>query len=161
SRRAPTTRQGSGPRARYPCHPHTVHGSLRGRPDGGRLPRRHLVPRRRRVGRCRSSERSPDWRPTRKPPGRQHHAMRRRTMACPEREALRLGLMKVLGHEEEVERQHELAELGSAADKPGPLQSMCDARDLGSLKRFYDAGIAALEERVAGAQNDDPKLPYL
>src|SRR5262249_33803247 len=86
---------------------------------------------------------------------------RRRTMACHEIAALRLGLMKVLGHEDEVERQHELAELGSAADKPGPLQSMCDARDLGSLKRFYDAGIAALEERVAGAQNDDPKLPYL
>lgn len=82
-------------------------------------------------------------------------------MACHEIAALRLGLMKVLGHEDEVERKHELAELGSAADKPGPLASMCDARDLGSLKRFYDAGIAALEERVAGARSDDPKLPYL
>jgi len=82
-------------------------------------------------------------------------------MACHEIAALRLGLMKVLGHDDEAERQHELTELGAAADQPGPLHSMCEATDLASLKRFYDAGIAALEERTAGTRPDDPSLPYL
>lgn len=81
-------------------------------------------------------------------------------MACHEIAALRLGLMRVLGHEDEAERQHELSELGTAADQPGPLNSMCEAGDLASLKRFYDASIAALEERIAGTRSDDPKLPY-
>ena len=82
-------------------------------------------------------------------------------MACHEIAALRLGLMKVLGHDDEAERQHELAELGSAAEQPGPLRSMREASDLASLKRFYDAGIAALEEKIARTRSDDPKLPYL
>jgi hypothetical protein len=68
--------------------------------------------------------------------------------------------MKVLGHEDEAERQHELAELGDSANAPGPLRSMCEAVDLGSLKRFYDASIAVLEERIARTRSDDPKLPY-
>jgi hypothetical protein len=82
-------------------------------------------------------------------------------MACHEIAALRLGLMRVLGHEDEAERQHEISELGTAADQPGPLHSMCQARDLTSLKRFYDTSIAALEERIAGTRSDDPELPYL
>lgn len=82
-------------------------------------------------------------------------------MACHEIAALRLGLMKVLGIDDEAERQHELAELGAAAEGPGPLRSMCVAGDLASLKRFYDASIAGLEERIARTASDDPKLPYL
>lgn len=82
-------------------------------------------------------------------------------MACHEIAALRLGLMRVLGHDDEAERQHELAELGAAAEAPGPLRSMCAAGDLASLKRFYDASIAGLEERIARTKSDDPKLPYL
>ncbi len=82
-------------------------------------------------------------------------------MACHEIAALRLGLMSVLGRSDEAERQHELAELGTAAAHAGPIQSMCRANDLASLERFYDASIAALEQRVAAIRGDDPKLPYL
>ena len=82
-------------------------------------------------------------------------------MACHEIAALRLGLMRLLGHDDEAERQHELAELGNAAETPGPLRAMCQAGDLASLKRFYDASVAVLEERIARTRADDPKLPYL
>jgi len=82
-------------------------------------------------------------------------------MACHEIAALRLGLMGVLGHEDEAERQHELAELGDGAAQPGPLRAMTEAKDLGSLKQFYEASIATLEQRVATTPADDAKLPYL
>lgn len=82
-------------------------------------------------------------------------------MACHELAALRLGLMGVLGVKDEAERQHELAELGSAADHRGPIRSLCGAKDLAELKTFYESAIAELEERVSGTKADDPKLPYL
>jgi hypothetical protein len=82
-------------------------------------------------------------------------------MACHEIAALRLGLMRILGLDDEAERQHELAELGAAADEAGPVRSLCTAGDLASLKRFYDAATAALEEKSAAASADDPDLPYL
>jgi len=82
-------------------------------------------------------------------------------MACHEIAALRLGLMRVLGLKDEAARQHELAELGDGANRPGPIRSMCEPGDLGSLKRFYEAAVVMLEERVATAAASDPKLPYL
>lgn len=82
-------------------------------------------------------------------------------MACHEIAALRLGLMRVLGLKDEATRQHELAELGDGAGQAGPLRALCDARDLDSLKRFYEAAVSMLEERVAATRNDDAKLPYL
>jgi hypothetical protein len=82
-------------------------------------------------------------------------------MACHEIAALRLGLMRLLGVNDEPLRQHELTELGDGAARPGPVQSMCDASDLGSLRRFYEAAVSALEERTAAADPSDPKLPYL
>ncbi|MCG8424128.1 MAG: DUF3209 family protein [Proteobacteria bacterium] len=82
-------------------------------------------------------------------------------MACHEIGALRLALMNILGRDDDSERQHELAELGPAADQPGPISSLMRAGDLDSLKRFYDAAIAKLEERVATTAADDPQLPYL
>ena len=48
-------------------------------------------------------------------------------MACHEIAALRLGLMQVLGRNNEAERQHELAELGGGAEAPGPIRSLCEA----------------------------------
>lgn len=81
-------------------------------------------------------------------------------MACHEIAALRLGLMEVLGVKDDAERQHELAELGSGADQPGPIRSLCEAKDLAALQRFYESAIARLEERVSGTKPDDPKLPY-
>jgi len=82
-------------------------------------------------------------------------------MACHEIAALRLGLMAVLGRNDEAERQHELAELGDGATRPGPLRAMCDAKDLTTLRRLYEASLAALEHRVATTRADDAKLPYL
>jgi hypothetical protein len=81
-------------------------------------------------------------------------------MACHEIAALRLGLMEILGRKDEAERQHELAELGSGAERPGPIRSMCGARDLATLKQCYEAAIAALEERVSGEAATNPKLAY-
>ena len=82
-------------------------------------------------------------------------------MACHEIAGLRLGLMEVLGVRNEAERQHELAELGAGADQPGPIRSMCRAKDLATLKQCYETAVAALEQRVSATRSDDPKLPYL
>jgi hypothetical protein len=81
-------------------------------------------------------------------------------MACHEIAALRLGLMRVLGREDEAERQHELAELGAAASQPGPVAALCEARDLGGLRRFFEAALDDLNTKVAATAAGDPKLPY-
>lgn len=82
-------------------------------------------------------------------------------MACHEIAALRLGLMKVLGVKDEAEIQHELAELGDAAEKPGPLASLCKAQDLESLQKLYTTSLIELNEKVSKTPAGDPKLPYL
>ena len=81
-------------------------------------------------------------------------------MACHEIAALRLGLMRVLGRTDESERQHELAELGAGAEKPGPVRALCNASDLQSLKRFFDAALSDLNAKVAATATDDPQLGY-
>ena len=82
-------------------------------------------------------------------------------MACHEVAALRLGLMNILGVDDETERQHELAELGGAAEQPGPLRALAQATDLLHLKRSYDAALSDLQNTAARTAPDDPKLPYL
>lgn len=82
-------------------------------------------------------------------------------MACHEIAALRVGMMRILGLKDEAERQHELAELGGAAEQSGPLKSLCQAQDLDALRRSYEAAVSALEERVSATASGDPKLPYL
>lgn len=82
-------------------------------------------------------------------------------MACHEIAALRLGLMQVLGRNDEAERAHELAEIGEAGSKVEPIASLCAARDLASLRRLFDMSLADLGAKVAAAPADDPKLPYL
>ena len=81
-------------------------------------------------------------------------------MACHEVAALRLGMMNVLGIDDDAERQHELAELGAAAEEAGPLRSLAQARSLGQLERMYAASLTRLAETVARTRADDPKLPY-
>lgn len=81
-------------------------------------------------------------------------------MACRELAALRLGLMRTIGIDDEAERQHELAELGEHASTMGPLRSMSEATSLESLKKYYDAAISQLEEKVAATDAADPKLGY-
>ncbi|HEY0707553.1 MAG TPA: DUF3209 family protein [Polyangia bacterium] len=73
---------------------------------------------------------------------------------------LRLGLMRVLGINDEAERQHELAELGTGAERPGPLRAMCETHDLGQLRRFYQSALADLGAKVAAMPADDAKLAY-
>jgi hypothetical protein len=82
-------------------------------------------------------------------------------MACHEIAALRLGLMTVLGSDDEAERAHELAELGDAACRPGPLASLTKASNLAALVQLYGASLADLGERVARCEPQDPKLGYL
>jgi len=82
-------------------------------------------------------------------------------MACHEVAALRLGLMNLLGISDEAERQHELAELGGAAERPGPLRALAQASDFAALRRSYDAALSDLADQAARTAPDDPKLPYL
>jgi hypothetical protein len=82
-------------------------------------------------------------------------------MACHEIASLRLGLMRILGLDDEAERQHELAELGDGANQPGPIRSLCGAQDLASMRRFFEAALADLEQRIAATPATDPDLPYL
>ena len=81
-------------------------------------------------------------------------------MACHEIAALRLGLMQVLGRNDEAERQHEIAELGDGAEAPGPVRSLCHATNLAALKRFYESALSDMNAKVATTAADDPKLPY-
>ena len=82
-------------------------------------------------------------------------------MACHEIAALRLGLMRILGRDDEAERQHELAELGDGAERPGPVRALCEARDLAALAGQFDAAVAGLEEKVANTAPGSSELPYL
>ena len=81
-------------------------------------------------------------------------------MACHEVAALRLGLMRVLGIQDEAERLHELAEIGDAVNAPGPIRSLTEAQDLTSLQRFFESSLSRLEENVSRTKPGDPKLPY-
>jgi hypothetical protein len=82
-------------------------------------------------------------------------------MACHEIAALRLGLMRLIGIDDEAERQHELSELGDGASRAGPIRSLCQAQDLASLRRFFESSLSDLEQKVAATRPDDPKLAYL
>lgn len=82
-------------------------------------------------------------------------------MACKEVAALRLGMMNLLGIEDEAERVHELNEIGSDAEEPGPLKSLIEAKDLATLAAHFETSLADLELRVAKTAADDPKLAYL
>jgi hypothetical protein len=81
-------------------------------------------------------------------------------MACHEIAALRLGMMKLLGIDDEAERAHELAELGAAATQPGPLSSLTQASDFDALVRLFATSLVELNEKVARAPATDPKLGY-
>jgi hypothetical protein len=69
-------------------------------------------------------------------------------------------MMQVLGRNDEAERQHELAELGTEGAARGPIQALCETRTLAGLKTHFDAAVSALEERVAVTGPADPQLPY-
>src|SRR5882672_6056175 len=69
-------------------------------------------------------------------------------MACHEIAALRLGLMKILGTNDEAEKAHELAELGDAAHAPGPIASLATAGDLDALTTLFSTSLVDLTKKV-------------
>jgi hypothetical protein len=81
-------------------------------------------------------------------------------MACHEIAGLRLGLMNVLGIEDEHAKQHELTELGPAAGAAGPIAPMIRANNLYDLKRLYAQSLTALAEKVAQCPASDPQIGY-
>lgn len=82
-------------------------------------------------------------------------------MACHEVAALRLGLMKVIGIEDEASKQHEIAEIGTETlAKSGPIRSMSEAQSLHALKRFYEAALSDLEQKVASTSKGDSNEGY-
>lgn len=82
-------------------------------------------------------------------------------MACHEVAALRLGLMKVIGINDLSARQHEIDEIGPENLKiAGPIRSMSEAINLYDLKRFYEASLVDLEQKVVATKATDSKLPY-
>ncbi|EPG73842.1 PF11483 family protein [Leptospira fainei serovar Hurstbridge str. BUT 6] len=82
-------------------------------------------------------------------------------MACHEIAALRLGMMNVLGIEDEVTRIHEANEIGqNLLAQPGPIQSLSKASNLTSLLQFYENSLTELEQKISVLDPSDPKLSY-
>jgi len=82
-------------------------------------------------------------------------------MACHEIAALRLGLMRVLGREDEAERQHELAEMGASACEPGPLKALSEAQSAADLQRLFQIARAELDRKVSRTARGAGDLAYL
>jgi hypothetical protein len=68
--------------------------------------------------------------------------------------------MNVIGIKDDAERQHELAEIGTAGAKDGPIKDLIQAGSLSSLRASYEASLALLEEKVAKMPADHPQLAY-
>lgn len=80
-------------------------------------------------------------------------------MSCYEIEALRLGLMNVLGTEDRTAREHAEKELDGHLD--GPVEALANAETLSGIERHLDAALVELEEEIAATDTDDPEYDYL
>ena len=80
-------------------------------------------------------------------------------MSCYEIEALRLGLMNVLGTEDDHTRQHAQQEL--EGHMTGPIEALAGAETLAAIERHLDAALVDLEEEIAATPEDDPEYDYL
>ncbi len=80
-------------------------------------------------------------------------------MTCHELEALRLGLLNVLGTDDQRVRDHAEAELEGHLD--GPIGALAEADSLESVQRHLDAALVDLEEEVANADPDSQEYDYL
>lgn len=80
-------------------------------------------------------------------------------MSCDEIEALRLGLMNVLGTEDRSAREHAEREL--AGNLEGPIEGLATAETLSEIERHLDGALVDLEEDVATTDADDPGYDYL
>ncbi|WP_323674180.1 DUF3209 family protein [Halorubellus sp. PRR65] len=79
-------------------------------------------------------------------------------MSCYEIEALRLGLMNVLGTSDRSAREHAMTELDGHLD--GPIEGLATATSLAEVERHLDAALVDLEEEVAATDPDDPAYDY-
>ncbi|MFC7058474.1 DUF3209 family protein [Halovenus salina] len=80
-------------------------------------------------------------------------------MSCHEIEALRLGLMNVLGTTDRSVREHAEKELEGHME--GPIEGLATADSLSALQRHLDAALVDLEAEIAAADEDDPEYDYL
>jgi len=81
-------------------------------------------------------------------------------MACHEIAALRLGLLNVLGLDRPVDRQHEIAELGTALETSMPLKNLADSSNFADLRRGFEDSLGLLEDRVMGMASGAGQKPY-
>ena len=79
-------------------------------------------------------------------------------MSCHEIEALRLGLMNVLGVGDQSTRDHAEKELEGHLE--GPIEALVEAESLTEIERHLDAALVDLEEEVAAMDSDDPEYDY-
>ncbi|WP_222919459.1 DUF3209 family protein [Natrinema sp. SYSU A 869] len=79
-------------------------------------------------------------------------------MSCYEIEALRLGLMNVLGVGDDSTRDHAEKELEGHLE--GPIKGLAEADSLAEIQRHLDAALVDLEEEVASMDSDDPEYDY-
>jgi hypothetical protein len=80
-------------------------------------------------------------------------------MSCYELEALRLGLMNVLGTEDRHAREH--AEKDLEGHMEGPIAALAEAETVSAIRRHLDAALVDLEEEIARTDSDDPEYDYL
>ena len=80
-------------------------------------------------------------------------------MSCYELEALRLGLMNVLGTEDRSAREHAESELEGHLE--GPIEALAEAQTLSEVERHLDAALVDLEEEITDTPSDDPEYDYL
>lgn len=81
-------------------------------------------------------------------------------MACHEIAGLRVGLMNIIGINDEAELKHELAELGTSATKKGPIRELTKSDSLTSLLSHYENALVFLEEKVSKLKSSDPQVAY-
>ena len=79
-------------------------------------------------------------------------------MSCHEIEALRLGLMNVLGVGDQSAREHAEKELEGHLE--GPIEGLVEADTLAEIQRHLDAALVDLEEEVAAMDSEDPEYDY-
>ncbi|WP_323174454.1 DUF3209 family protein [Natrialba sp. PRR66] len=79
-------------------------------------------------------------------------------MSCYEIEALKLGLMNVLGSEDRSAREHAKADLEGHLE--GPIKALAEAESLLAIERHLDAALVDLEEEIAAMDPDDPEYDY-
>ena len=80
-------------------------------------------------------------------------------MSCYEIEALRLGLMNVLGTDDDHAREHARQELDGQMS--GPIEALANAESLAAIERHLDAALVDLEEAIAAADADSDEYDYM